>query len=332
MQKIRWGVLSTANIAREAFIPAALASKYADVIAIGSENDSVEIIAKDFNIANVYPNYEELLDCDDIDAVYIPLPNSLHEKWVKKAAEKGKHVLCEKPAALSEKSLEEMVTVCQENNVLFMEAFMYQFHPQHERVKEIMRQGEIGEIQQIEASFSFELNQNTPNIRLSKELGGGSLFDVGCYCIHTFSLLLESPPREVSAWANKEEVDLTANGKLVYDNGVQAVFECSFEKPFKHEYTISGTEGKIIVSRAYRPDVIQGEGIIQIFKDGCNPRTESLWANPYVNQIDYFSKAILNGGLNEKLLHNSFLTIKVIEACYRSIETGTSINLDEVKR
>ncbi|MBE4907851.1 Gfo/Idh/MocA family oxidoreductase [Bacillus luteolus] len=327
MQKVRWGVLSTANIAREAFIPAALASKYADIIAIGSGNDIVEIIARNFSIPTIYPSYDELLDCDEIDAVYIPLPNSMHEQWVKKAAAKGKHVLCEKPAGLSEKSLEEMVSVCLKNNVLFMEAFMYQFHPQHERVKEIIRLGVIGEVQQIEATFSFELNQHSPNIRLDKSLGGGSLFDVGCYCIHTFSLLLESLPKEVSAWANLKEVDLTANGRLVYDNGVQALFECSFEKPFKHEYTIIGTEGKITVPRAYRPDVTQGEGIIRIDKVGNNPKTESILADPYVNQIDYFSKAILDGRLDEELVQTSFQTIKIIETCYKSIETGTTIKL-----
>ncbi|HAQ06782.1 MAG TPA: gfo/Idh/MocA family oxidoreductase, partial [Bacillus bacterium] len=144
MRKIKWGILSTANIALTQVIPAIQRSAKAEVEAIASSNGKAEVAAAKLNIPRAYETYEELLQDPNIDAVYIPLPNSLHRKWVLEAARHGKHVLCEKPAALNAEEMIEMDRYCKEQNVLFMEAFMYQFHPQHERVKEIIASGEIG--------------------------------------------------------------------------------------------------------------------------------------------------------------------------------------------
>ena len=143
MKKIRYGILSTANIAQKELIPAIERSENAEVTAIASLSGKAAEVAKKFNIPKAYDSYEELLDDKDVDAVYIPLPNHLHKEWVIKAAEKGKHVLCEKPTALTVDETKELVKACQDNGVKYMEAFMYQFHTQHDRVKEIIASGEI---------------------------------------------------------------------------------------------------------------------------------------------------------------------------------------------
>ncbi len=150
-------------------------------------------VAKRFSIEKTYDSYEKLLDDPDIDAVYIPLPNHLHKKWVIEAAKKGKHILCEKPAAISSDEVREMENACKENGVLFMEAFMYYFHPQHERVKEIIDAGEIGDVSYMQAGFSFYLDEGrrTNSIKMSDETGGGSIYDVGCYAIHSSEIFYD---------------------------------------------------------------------------------------------------------------------------------------------
>ncbi|MCT8137122.1 Gfo/Idh/MocA family oxidoreductase [Anaerobacillus sp. CMMVII] len=332
--KVRWGVLSSANIARQSFIPAVMRSTTGEIIAIASSNKAVKEIADEFQIQNVYNSYDELLECDDIDAVYIPLPNSLHLEWVEKAAQKGKHVLCEKPAALTEANLIKMIDVCNGHDVLFMEAFMYQFHPQHQRVKEIISSGEIGEIREIQATFSFELERSKPNIRLDKNLGGGSLYDVGCYCLHTFNLLLESMPIDVTVIGNIDQdfaVDLSAEGQLTYASGIQAKFKSSFEQPFKQEYTVFGTKGKVTVPRAYRPDLTAGEGLLVIEKEGQPTRTETIYGDQYLIQVDFFSKAIQNNeeviDLTERTVQNS----RVIDACFEAMKLEASVKIDTTK-
>src|SRR5699024_3332432 len=178
-----------------------------------------------------FSSYEALLEDPEIDAVYIPLPNGLHKEWVIKAAEKKKHVLCEKPVAITTEELEEMIAACEKNNVTFMEAFMYQFHPQHEKVKELIRDGSIGDVSFMNASFSFYLGDRT-NIRLNKNLGGGAMFDAGCYTLHAIRNILDQEPVSVYASANYHselDVDLTMAGVLNFDNGLVTTFNTSFD-------------------------------------------------------------------------------------------------------
>src|SRR5690625_3183065 len=156
--RVRWGILSTAGIAQKELIPAFQRSTNAEVVGIAtrSSNEKASEIAKKFGIKKTYDSYEKLLENPNIDAVYIPLPNHLHKKWVIKAAEKGKHILCEKPAAISANEVREMEVACKEHGVLFMEAFKYYFHPQHQRVKQIIDADEIGEVSYMQAGFRSE--------------------------------------------------------------------------------------------------------------------------------------------------------------------------------
>ena len=205
-------------------------------------------IAKTFSIPKVYDHYEELLQDPEIDAVYIPLPNHLHKEWVLKAAQYGKHVLCEKPAALTTAEAEEMATYCEEKNVKFMEGFMYQFHPQHERVREIIASGEIGEVKLIQSTHTYYLANRETNIRMDKSKGGGSLYDVGSYSIHAIRYILQIEPVEVFAQADIDPetgIKLTTRAFLKLANGGNSMVVSSFDMTRCNEYDVIGTKGYI---------------------------------------------------------------------------------------
>lgn len=334
MSKVNWGILSTAEIARVQTIPALLNSKNATVLAIASLSGREKEIAENFQIPRTYSSYEALLADPDIDAVYIPLPNHLHAKWVKEAAKAGKHVLCEKPASLTVDETKEMIECCQENNVTFMEGFMYQFHPQHKRVRDIIASGEIGEIKLVHASFSFPLKKLQSNFRMERSQGGGSIYDIGGYCIHAIRTVTNSEPKTIHAVSKQHEdydVDISAVVTMELENGIQAYFDCAMDMPNRHTYEVVGTKGTILVSKAFITQK-DGEGIITVTnKDGVN-RTEMINGHSYTLGVEHYSDCVLN---NEKPIYSPEQTMnnmRAIEACIKSIDTGQSINLDQVRR
>ncbi|MGX6444486.1 Gfo/Idh/MocA family protein [Neobacillus sp. K501] len=325
MRKVSWGVLSTAAIGQTQVIPSILRSDNAELVGIASRGPKAKEVADKFAIPNHYDSYEKLLKDPEIEAVYIPLPNHLHKDWVIEAAKHGKHVLVEKPAALTVEETEEMIKACQDNNVKFMEAFMYQFHPQHKRVQEIIVAGEIGEIKFMRASFSFFLKDRKINIRMNKEMGGGSIYDVGCYCIHAIRNLLGSEPITIEAFAEQDPetgIDLSAIVHMKLENGVNCVFDSSFDMSFRQEYEIVGTEGRIIVPNAFRPDVVGHEAVIHI-----GNRTESVAGDQYKLQIEHFSNTILKELVPCYSGKNTLQNMRVIDACYKSIESRSEVTL-----
>lgn len=334
MKKVRWGILSTAGIAQTALLPAFLRAEHAVVTAIATRSDKTkaEEIAEKFRIERVYDQYELLLNDEDIDAVYIPLPNHLHKEWVIQAARKGKHVLCEKPAAITQAEAIEMIGVCQKENVLFMEAFMYAFHPQHARVKELVESGVIGDVSYMTAGFSFYLDEGrrATSIKMDREKGGGSIYDVGCYGIHAIRNVLGMEPETVHVHSviDKEHgIDTDAVGYLTFENGLRATFDCSFNAAMRHEYRIHGTNGSIVVPRAFRPDNYGGEAVIRIEK-GATVTTEIVQGDQYALQVDQFSQAILNGSqISPHTPENTMKNMAVLDACYRSIASGTTENV-----
>jgi predicted dehydrogenase len=322
MQKVRWGILSTAKIARTQVIPAIIRSENAEVVAISSSSGRANETALEFNIPKSFTSYEEMLADPEIDAVYVPLPNHLHKKWVIEAAKQGKHILCEKPAALNAEDTIEMINVCREQNVKFMEAFMYQFHPQHQRVREIIASGEIGEVKLMRSSFSFFLEQKEGNIRFDKAKGGGSIYDVGCYSIHAIRNILGSEPVSVEAYAEIDPVtgvDLSAVGVLKLENGVRAIFDSSIDMDSRHGYEIVGTKGTIVVPRPFRPDRNGGEGQIIVQKDSVE-RLERINGDIYRLEVEHFSNAILNDTPIMYTVENTIQNMRVIDACYQAIK------------
>ncbi|MBS4208877.1 Gfo/Idh/MocA family oxidoreductase [Bacillus sp. FJAT-50079] len=326
---VNWGILSTATIARKQVIPAIHQAENANIIAIASESGKASEVAKQFHIPKTYESYEDLLADPEIDIVYIPLPNGLHSKWVKEAAKHGKHVLCEKPAALTTEETKEMIQVCRENNVLFMEALMYQFHPQHKRVKDIIDSGEIGEVKLMRSSFTFQLEELNGNIRMSKELGGGSLYDIGCYCIHAIRTILDREPVRVYAVEENHpihHVDMSAVAIMELDNGMKAYFDCGMNMTERNSYEVVGTKGKIEVPRAFIPRV-DGEGVIVITTDNGKRREETITDYYYKLGVEHLSNCLLTGIFPIQTPESSISNMKVLEACFQSIRTGATVEL-----
>lgn len=318
--------MSTANIAETQIIPAIIRAENAEVIAIASSNERAQGIARKFDIDKVYESYDGLLKDPNIDAVYIPLPNHLHKEWTIAAAEHRKHVLSEKPAALNTEDTIEMTNACKQNNVKFMEAFMYQFHPQHNRAKEIIASGEIGEVKLFKASFSFFMNEPEGNIRMDASKGGGSIYDIGSYCIHSMRNVIGSEPRDVAVRAiinPTYQIDHSAFVQVQLENGVQGVFDCSFGMSFRHEYEVVGTKGVVKVPRAFRPDLNAGEGLV-IIQNENERREEIVQGDQYKLEIEDFSQVILENKEPMYTIENTINNMRAIDLCYKGITVKSS--------
>jgi len=322
--KIRWGVLSTAGIAQHEVIPAMKRADNAEVVAISSLSGRAQEVADQLGIEKAYDSYHEVLDDPDIDAVYIPLPNHLHKEWAIRAANKKKHILLEKPIALTSQDVHEIKQAVTENGVIFMEAFMYYFHPQHQRVKALIKEGAIGEVKQFEASFTFHLSDRDSNIRMDRTLGGGSLYDVGCYTIHAMRHILDEEPLTVKTEAIKDEktgIDTTTISYFTFQSGKTAVLTSSFDQFGRDNYHVYGTDGHIHVPRAFRPDTSGGDGLV-ILDQGFKTTTESFHNDLYRDEVEHISYSILNDQEPILTFKHSYNNMKVIDAALRSIETG----------
>lgn len=317
---INWGILSAANIAYEQVVPALRRSSRVNIIAIASRSLGK---AERFNIPIVYQTYEELLENTNIQAVYIPLPNSLHKEWAIKAMEAGKHVLLEKPAVLTEEEMFEIKKAADKNNVVFMEAFMYQFHDQHKKVKELLNQGVIGEYQHIKAHFSWML-EDPKDIRLNSDLGGGALWDVGCYGFHVVTQLIGLKPEKISVSAKlhpDHQVDMTSSCFLIDKEGRTAEITASMELPFIDRYEIIGTNGTILVDCAFRPDVsFDGRGKVTVKGLDGNIRIhEKIKSDQYLNQIEHFNDCILENNKPLYSVDDSLQLVHYLQRCYQSL-------------
>ncbi|WP_431802781.1 Gfo/Idh/MocA family protein [Halobacillus andaensis] len=254
---MKWGIMSAANIAKKALIPALQRTEGAEVYAIASQSGKEKEIADQFGIPITYNSYEAMLNNPEVEAVYIPLPNHLHKEWTKKAAQAGKHILCEKPAALTQADVSDMIETCNRNGVYFLEAFMYQFHPQHQKVKDLISGGAVGEVSLIRTSFSFNFSRDNYNIRLDAAKGGGAMWDVGCYGVHSALHLMNEKVMRVTGAANIDpdyKVDTTSSATLTLNNGTLIQVDCSFDLASRNTYEVVGAKGIITVHDAYRPD------------------------------------------------------------------------------
>ncbi|UGB29313.1 MULTISPECIES: Gfo/Idh/MocA family protein [Bacillaceae] len=326
--RIKWGILSTANIAIDAVIPAIKRSSNGGVHAIASSSGKARRTAEYLQIPKFFENYQEMLEDPEIDAVYIPLPNNMHYEWTIKAAKAKKHILCEKPAALSASQMEEMISTCKKNNVLFMEAFMYRFHEQHKKVKELVDDNVIGDIKIIRSSFSFNLLNKSDDIRLNPSLGGGSIYDVGCYCINSIRYILEKEPTHVTARGvlSSNGVDTSATMIMEFPNNVLATIDCSFEGTLRNEYEIVGTKGSISVPHAFRPDLNGHIGSV-IVKNEYKSTEYLVSTDQYLAEVEHFSDCILNQISPSYTEENTLANMRVIDAVYQSLRKKELITL-----
>ncbi|SDC36450.1 Predicted dehydrogenase [Pelagirhabdus alkalitolerans] len=320
---VKWGILSTAGIAQFELIPAFKRAENAEVVAISSLSGRAHEVSEQLNIKKAYDSYMDILQDDEIDAVYIPLPNHLHRDWVIKAAQHGKHVLCEKPASLTADDVNEMKEACHRHNVIFMEAFMYYLHPQHQRVKELIQSGEIGQVKQFKSHFSFLLEDREQNIRMDASLGGGSLYDLGCYTIHAMRNILGEEPNTVRTEAiidSSHQVDTTAVSHFEFNQDVTAVVESSFDMAGFDQYEVIGTKGRITVPRAFRPDT-RGEGKVILEKDN-QTQVETFINDLYRDEIEHISLSILTNQEPIITFDDTYHNMRTIDACLRSVQSG----------
>lgn len=325
---LRWGVISTANIGRAAVLPAIQHSRNGELVAVASRNEEkARTFADKLGIPQAFGSYEALLAADDIDAVYVPLPNSLHREWTIKAAEAGKHILCEKPLALDAAECQEMEAVAQQHGVVFMEAFMYRFHPQTEMVLELVQSGAIGEPRLIYAAFTFRLT-NPENIRFVRELGGGSLMDVGCYCVNIIRTVAgvipgAGEPVEVQAYANwgKTGVDEEMTGTLRFANGLLAQFSCGLTLERREFYQVAGPEGHLDVQSAFLPGT--GDTTILEYHGRQNSIAHDIpGVDEYQLMVEHFGDSVHSGTPVRYPPAEAGAGMRVIEALYRSARDG----------
>jgi predicted dehydrogenase len=328
---LRWGILSTARIALGSFIPGVRAGTTGEVVAIGSRDLArAQAAGESLNIPRAYGSYEALLADPDVDAIYIGLPNGMHAEWTVKAAQAGKHVLCEKPHTRRVAEAESMVAACREASVLLMEAFRWRHHPQQARVKELVRAGAIGEPTFARASLSFLLasqGSNGLNVRLQPELDGGSLMDLGCYAVDAVRWALDAEPVAVMGQQLVDArygVDTTFMGLLQFPGERIALVDCSFRHARGNRYETAGSDGRLEVERILLPEGAGGR--IHLYR-GDEHTVEDIPAmNQFAAEADHFARSIAAGQLLAPA-EDGVAQARVIEALYRSAETGTAVTL-----
>jgi predicted dehydrogenase len=328
IDKVRWGVLGVANIATKKVIPAMQAGEWSSILGIASRDlGKAEAAATELGIQKSYGSYEDLLEDQDIEAVYIPLPNHLHVEWTIKAAQAGKHVLCEKPISLSVGEALALLDVRENTGVKIQEAFMIQTHPQWIAALNLIRDGRIGSVRSVMSYFSYN-NQDPKNIRNIRELGGGGLMDIGCYLIFCSRLIFGSEPRRVVSLIEESpstHTDILTSALLDFEEG-QSVFTCSTRATPYQRVQIIGSAGRIEVQIPFNaPPDLPCRVFIDDGSDLSGRAIETIEfaiTDQYTIQGDLFSQAVRDQSEPVLALEDSIRNMAVIETVFKSMTTG----------
>ena len=296
MGKIRWGVMSTANIATWRVIPAMHNSRNGEVVAVASRRvEAARAFADRNGIPRALGSYEALIEDPNVDAIYIPLPNSLHAEWSIRCAEAGKPTLCEKPLASNAAEAQTMVDAFREREVPFAEAFMYRFHPRTNRVKQVLAEGAVGELHLIDAVFSFAIKRKV-DVRLQVDMAGGALRDLGAYCVNVMRLMTGEEPTAVRALGHfgaDSGVEEWVAAALQFPSGVLGNFGCGMRSQRTHAYRLRGSEGCIEVPDGFGPE---GDQVTEIIiKRGTEVTSiEIPPADQYQLMVEDFAVSLLD--------------------------------------
>lgn len=318
MQKIRWGLLSTANINRR-IIPAIHASKYGELTAIASRDQEIaDAYAETTKIPYAFGSYQAMLDSDLVDVIYISLPNHMHAEWSIRAMQAGKHVLCEKPMAVSLAKIDAMIDASQRYQRVLAEAFMYRHHPQTRIALEWVRNGSLGEVFLIQGVFNFMLTRQE-DYRRVPELGGGCLWDVGVYPLSFAQYLLGCPPLYVSAsqWIGESGIDETFNGQMHYPGDRMAQISSSFRSPFYTHIEIIGTQGRISLNRPFASMDCERR-MIYFPKDGNPIEIPVPEQELYIGEVEDIHAAIMDGTPTRISLEESRNHVRTVLALYQA--------------
>ncbi len=318
---MRFGILGAARIAARALVPGIQNSSNAELVAVAARDGArAQAFAKEHNIPVALEGYQALLERDDIDAIYNPLPNDGHSPWSIKAMEAGKHVLCEKPVGMNALEAANMLEVSKRTGKTLMEAFMWRFHPQVARAKEIVESGVLGDIKLIRTGFSFFLN-DSGDIRWVKSMGGGGLLDLGCYNVNATRLFAGREPTSVYGVADYSgtDVDLHFAGILEFGDGLRGVMECSFGQPGRQHLEIVGTKGILEIDKFVLPENNIGE----IRVNGVTEKTVA--ADKYQLMVEQFVRAANGEEALAYDMSNSIGNMKVLDALEKSARSGLKV-------
>ena len=328
MSKIRWGLLSTANINRRV-IPAIRESERGELVAVASRSQApAQAYADEWDIAQAFGSYEAMLAADSVDAVYIGVPNHLHAEWWIKAIHRGRHVLCEKPFALSLAEVDEMTAVSHQTNRVLTEAFMYRHHPQTKLVGEMVRNGRLGRVTVFRGVFNFAFNTRD-NIRLVPEMGGGCLWDVGVYPLSFAQYVMGGPPQQVfgTQWLGESGVDEVFSGQMVYANGAMAQISSSFCTPFHTQVEIIGTEGRLVLNRPFTGHN-DGDRKLMFYPKAGEPEEIAVpEVELYLGEVEDLHTAVLDGQPQYLTLEETRNHVKTVLALYESARSGQVVSL-----
>ena len=323
MDSLRWGILSTAKIARTKVIPGIARAPNSEVVAIASRDpDAARAVAAAHSIPRAHGSYEALLADPEVDAVYIPLPNHLHAPWTIAAAEAGKHVLCEKPLALTAAEAETMIAAADRAGVALMEAFMYRHHPSWLAVREVLASGRIGELVSVQSWFSF-YNDDPTNIRNRLETGGGALYDIGCYCVNLSRMLFDAEPDRVTGAIARDPLggtDTVVSGILEFGDRF-ATFTASTRAEDDQRVHVYGTRGRISVEIPFNiPPNLPTRVLVAAGGDPpAAPDVETLTfdaLDPYTAEAQRFAEAVLSGQPVPVPPADAVANLRVIDALF----------------
>ena len=323
MAPVRWGILSTAHINRKLLAGAALSSEV-EVVAVGSRDlTRARAFADEHGIPAAYGSYDELLADPAVEAIYNPLPNTMHCEWSIRALEAGKHVLCEKPMSSSVAEVEQAFAASERTGLHLMEAFMYRHHPQAKRLAALVAEGAIGALRVIRSTFSYGLFDES-NIRLRTDVDGGSLMDVGCYCVSGSRLLGGEPVAAFGrAFIGPTGTDWAFTGSLRFPGDVLALFDCATCLPNRDELEVIGSDGSLFLDDPWHCL----NPVIELRRDDGTERIEVEAANPYQLELEDLGRAIRTGSAPLLGRDDAVEQARVISALRRSAADGRDVSL-----
>lgn len=327
---LRWGIISTAAIADSAFIPALGKTQRGRLVAVSSRSrERAESFARKHKVPMVFDDYASMLASDEIDAVYNPLPNTMHSEWTKVAARNGKHIFCEKPLAVTPDEARGMVDFCAEAGVLLFEAFVFLYHPQTLKLRRILDDGVIGDLIQLQAHMTPSVFRPQNNIRLNKDLGGGSLFDVGSYTITfaRFAFGAEPVALQASRYIDPDYgVDTRASVLLNFRNDCYATLQSGFDVRGGVGAVLFGDRGHIVVDQPYHPKE-QSHFVVHT-ADGEETVSFDNGVPAFTPAIEHFHDCILDGAEPRVTGENAIGTLRIIEAVHESSQSGGRVELE----
>ena len=323
---LNWGLLSTARINRSLITPLR-ASKRNQLLAVCSRSqESADGYAREWKVSRAHGSYDALLADPDVDVIYNSLPNHLHAEWTIKAVEAGKHVLCEKPLALSVDEVDAIQSAARKHGRVVAEAFMYRHHLQTLRIQELVRNGSIGTLKLIRGSFSYVLSREG-DVRLDPSMGGGSIWDVGCYPISYARTVVGESPREVFGWQviGPTGIDETFVGQMQFAGNILAQFDSSFVIPFHWFMEIIGSEGTLNIPNPFKPGMNEK---IYLTRGDKTETIKIKGQELYIGEVEDMADAILLGHESHISLDDSRVNVAVIAAFLESARIGRSVNVD----